>query len=165
MEHLNMNFGNRTFLLVAIFIGIAVGLAACSKTEGVAKVNAKDGLALRGYDAVAYFAIENAVAGNPKFEYAWNGAKWIFANAENLEKFKQNPESYAPQFGGYCSYAVSHGYTADGDPQAWKIVDGKLYLNYNQEAKKAWEKEQEKFIKDGQKNWSEFQVKKPEHKG
>ncbi len=149
-----------------IFATIAITFAACSPTEGVQKINVDaNGAAIRGYDTVAFFAENSAVKGNPTFEYAWNGAKWVFANAENLEKFKADPAAYAPQFGGYCSYAVSHGYTADGDPETWKIVDGKLYLNYNQKAKDAWEKEQDKFIQDGEKNWKTFQSKKPEHKG
>lgn len=149
-----------------IFAAIAITCAACSPTEGVQKINVDaNGAAIRGYDTVAFFAENSAVKGNPTFEYAWNGAKWVFANAENLEKFKADPAAYAPQFGGYCSYAVSHGYTADGDPETWKIVDGKLYLNYNQKAKDAWEKEQDKFIQDGEKNWKTFQSKKPEHKG
>lgn len=161
-----MKFCNRTFLIFLMIAVIAATLAACSVTKGVEKVNkTDDGLALRGFDAVAYFAVNEAVKGEPKYELAWNGAKWLFSSVENLEKFKQNPEAYAPQFGGYCSYAVSHGYTADGDPEQWKVVDGKLYLNYNQKAKEAWENEQEKFIKDGEKNWIEFQTKKPEHKG
>ena len=82
-----------------------------------------------------------------------------------LEKFKANPEQFAPQFGGYCSFAVSKGYTADGDPNAWKVVDGKLYLNYSPKVKEMWEVEQEQRIKDGEKNWREFQTKKPQHKG
>jgi YHS domain-containing protein len=152
------------FIYIAIFALVAIGAAACAKTEGVAKINTTDGLAVRGFDTVAYFAAQSAVEGNPKFEYAWNGAKWLFSSAENLEKFKQNPEAFAPQFGGYCSYAVSHGHTADGDPQAWKIVNGKLYLNYSPEVKQMWEKEQDKFIKDGETNWAQFLVKKPEDK-
>lgn len=153
-------------IYIIIFVITAISFAACSRTEGVSKINVDaNGTAIRGYDTVAFFAGNNAVKGNPAFEYAWNGAKWIFANAENLEKFRSDPEAYAPQFGGYCSYAVSHGYTADGDPEMWKIVDGKLYLNYNQRAKDAWEKEQDKLIKDGEKNWTSFRSKKPEHKG
>ncbi len=114
---------------------------------------------------MAYFAVDNAVEGNRTYEFAWNGAKWLFASAENLEKFKQNPEAYAPQFGGYCSYAVSKGYTADGDPKAWKIVDGKLFLNYSEEVKEIWEKEQSANIKKAAGNWETFKTKKPEHKG
>ncbi len=85
--------------------------------------------------------------------------------AENLEKFRQSPESYAPQYGGYCSYAVSKGYTADADPQAWKIVGGKLFLNYDQEVKEIWEKEESDNIRKATGNWKEFKTKQPEHKG
>ena len=79
--------------------------------------------------------------------------------------FEADPEAYAPQFGGYCSYAVSEGYTADGDPEAWKVVDGKLYLNYNQEVKQTWEQKEAERIENGRKNWQQFKKKKPEHKG
>ncbi len=152
------------YILLLVLVSIFAG--ACSRREGVDSVNTDpSGLAVRGYDAVAFFAEEAAIQGSPAFEYTWNGAKWLFATAENLEKFKADPSAFAPQFGGYCSYAVSHGYTADGDPQTWKIVDRKLYLNYNQEAKEAWEKNQDNFIKDGEKNWKDFQTKKPQHKG
>lgn len=154
------------YILIALMTGLCLGFGACSRAGGFAKVNTTaDGLAVRGYDTVAYFAEQSAVQGNPTYEYVWNGAKWLFSTPENLEKFKQNPEAYAPQFGGYCSYAVSDGYTADGDPQAWKIVDGKLFLNYNQKTREAWEKEQDQLIKQGEQNWLEFQKKKPEHKG
>lgn len=153
-----------TFLITAMIIVIIQ--SACTGIAGVARINVDSaGLAVKGYDTVAYFAGDSAVPGDPAFEYVWNGAKWIFATAKNLEKFKADPEAYAPQFGGYCSYAVSQGYTADGDPTQWKIVDGKLYLNYNQKAKEAWEKDQETLIQHGMTNWAEFQTRKPEHKG
>lgn len=152
-------------LIIVGIIGAVAAASACSSQAGIARVNTDaNGFAVRGYDTVAFFAENTTIKGSPAFEYAWNGAKWVFANAENLQKFKQNPEAFAPQFGGYCSYAVSHGYTADGDPSTFKIVDGKLYLNYNEKAKAAWEAEQEALIKEGEKNWSEFQTKKPEHK-
>ena len=83
-----MKLCNRKFLFLALFIGIAVAFAACSKTESFASVNTnKDGFALEGFDAVAYFAVDKAVEGNKTYEFAWNGAKWLFSNAENLEKF------------------------------------------------------------------------------
>ena len=146
-------------IIAAVWFGI-------NTTEGVKKVNTTaENVAVKGFDTVAYFTEQTAVQGNPRFEFVWNGAKWLFANRENLEKFKANPEAFAPQFGGYCSFAVSKGYTADSDPQAWKIVDGKLYLNYNPKVKELWEAEQEMRIQEGKKNWQEFQKKKPEHKG
>src|SRR5688572_30736298 len=145
-----MKFCNRRFLFLMLFVGTGVVLASCSRENSFAKVNADEGgVAIRGFDAVAYFAAESAVAGNRNYEYAWNGAKWLFATADNLERFRQNPEGYAPQFGGYCAYAVSKGYTADGDPNAWKIVDGKLYLNYNPDVKTMWEKDQAANIEKG----------------
>lgn len=161
-----MKLRDQKFLFLMVFVGIAAALAACAKTSNFAVVDTdREGVALKGFDAVAYFAVDKAVAGDRRYEYAWNGAKWLFSNAENLEKFKQNPEVYAPQYGGYCSYAVSKGYTADGDPNAWKIVDGKLYLNYDLEVKQVWEKDQQENIKKSEEHWKEFKTKKPEHKG
>jgi YHS domain-containing protein len=152
--------------LVALIGIVAVFFAACSSSEPAVGVNTgSDGVALRGFDAVAYFAVDNAVKGNAKYEYAWNGAKWLFSSEENMKKFQANPEAYAPQFGGYCSFAVSEGYTADGDPEAWKVVDGKLYLNYNKEVREKWEKDQGARIEKGTANWKAFKTKKPEHKG
>ena len=152
------------FLTVGIGIAVAVWFGI-NRTESFKQINTTaENVAVRGFDTVAYFKAQNAVAGDPKFSYLWNGAKWYFSSAENMEKFKAAPETYAPQFGGYCSFAVSKGYTADGDPQAWKIVGGKLYLNYNLQVKEKWETEQEKLIETGEKNWTEFKKKKPEHK-
>jgi YHS domain-containing protein len=149
-----------------LFLVMTIGLfsISCSKIEEFKQISTSaENLAIKGYDTVSYFAENGAVKGNPQYEFAWNGAKWLFSSRENMEKFKQNPEIYAPQFGGYCSFAVSHGYTAEGDPEAWKVVDGKLYLNYNQNVKEKWEAEQRKLIEDGNKNWQEFKTKKPQH--
>ena len=151
------------FLLV---VCVAAAAASCSKASKFAAINTDgSGLALKGFDAVAYFAVNNAVEGDQKYEFVWNGAKWLFSNAENLERFKADPAAYAPQFGGYCSYAVSKGYTANGDPKAWKVVDGKLYLNYNPEVKQMWEKGEHENILKAETNWIEFKSKAPQHKG
>jgi YHS domain-containing protein len=93
------------------------------------------------------------------------GAEWHFTSAANREAFVNDPEMYAPQFGGYCAWAVAHGYTANGDPTAWKVVDGKLYLNYNQRVKEKWEEDEANFIKQGSDNFPRFLENKPEHKG
>ncbi|MBK8809486.1 MAG: YHS domain protein [Acidobacteria bacterium] len=139
--------------------------AGSSGTEGVKPVNTTpENVAIRGFDTVEYFTANAPAAGNPEFAFVWNGAKWLFSSADNLERFKADPSRFAPQFGGYCSWAVSHGYTADGDPMAWKVVDGKLYLNYNLKVKEKWEAEQENLIKEGERNWTAFRRKKPEHK-
>jgi YHS domain-containing protein len=162
-----MKLCNRTFLFLTLIIAIAGVLGACGRAEtaSVGINKDADGLALRGFDAVAYFAVDNAVKGSPKYEYAWNGAKWLFSSEENMKKFQENPEAYAPQFGGYCSFAVSEGYTANGDPEAWKVVDGKLYLNYNKQVKEKWEQNQAERIEKGKANWQQFKTRKPEHKG
>ena len=154
---------------IILFVVVGIGIAAAvwfgiNQPESVKKINTTaENIAVRGFDTVAYFTEQTAVPGNSQYAFIWNGAKWYFSSADNMEKFKAAPETYAPQFGGFCSFAVSKGYTADADPQAWKVVDGKLYLNYNQKVKEMWEAEQEKRIKDGEKNWEEFKKKKPEH--
>lgn len=163
-----MKSSNRIFLSILLAVSIAVAITACSSSSPSTSVGINtdtSGSALKGYDTVAYFTLNNAVKGDPKFEYVWNGAKWYFSSEENMKKFQADPASFAPEFGGYCSYAVSEGYTADGDPEAWKVVDGKLYLNYNKEVKEKWEKDQQQRIEKGKTNWEGFKTKKPEHKG
>ena len=154
------------FFIIGIGVAATVWVSSANRAEGVKPVNTTaENPAVRGFDTVAFFTDERLTEGKAEFAYDWRGARWRFANAENLELFKQNPEKYAPQFGGYCSYAVSRGYTADADPATWKIVNGKLYLNYNHEVRKMWEQNQHHFINDGEKNWVEFQKKKPKHEG
>jgi YHS domain-containing protein len=115
--------------------------------------NKSKGVALKGHDPVSYFKENRPVKGSPEITHAWMGATWQFASVENRDAFRANPEQYAPQFGGYCSWAVSNNYTADIDPEAWKIVDGKLYLNYNKSVRKKWEEDLHKRIEDGHRNW------------
>ena len=110
-------------------------------------------LAVSGYDPVAYFTRGKPVEGSGDHEYEWNGATWRFSSAENLETFKADPEKYAPQYGGYCAWAVAQGKTASADPDNWEIVDGKLYLNYNDSVQAAWRKDIPGFISKADKNW------------
>jgi len=114
---------------------------------------ASDGLAVGGYDVIAYFVQGKPVRGSAKYELMLRGATWRFASAESKARFQANPYAYTPQFGGYCAWAVSQGYLASGDPEQWKIVDGKLYLNFNARAKELWEADQEDSIKRGHANW------------
>lgn len=111
------------------------------------------GVAVGGYDPVAYFTAKKAVRGSKEFETEWDGVKWRFSSAENRDAFVKSPTSFAPQYGGYCAYAVGIGQTAKGDPRQWKVVDGKLYLNYNRSIKSRWERKQSYYIKSGDKNW------------
>jgi YHS domain-containing protein len=110
-------------------------------------------VALSGYDAVAYFTESKPIKGDAKFTHSYQGAKWQFASADNRDKFAAAPEKFAPQYGGYCAWAVSQGYTASADPMRWKIVQGKLYLNYDQEVQKKWETDIPGFIQKANASW------------
>lgn len=112
--------------------------------------------AIKGADAVAYFSLtagDKAVIGSNQFTHEWLGATWRFISAENRDEFAANPEAYAPQYGGYCAYAVSHGFTKPVNPDKWKIVDGKLYLNLNGIAYRRWQKDQDAAIVRANTNW------------
>ena len=109
--------------------------------------------AVSGYDTVAYFTEGKPVEGSDAHTYEWMGATWLFSSAENLERFMAEPERYAPQYGGYCAYAVSRGSTASTDPTAWKIVDDKLYLNYSHSVKAQWEEDIPGNIAKADANW------------
>lgn len=140
---------------------IAVLLPAALLFQAPAAFAAKDAvytgtfssLAVSGYDPVAYFAEGKPVEGSGDFEFEWNGATWRFANQSNLDNFKADPQAYAPQYGGYCAWAVSQGYTASTDPEAWRIVDGKLYLNYSKGVQATWVRDIPGNIAKGDKNW------------
>ena len=112
------------------------------------------GVAIKGYDPVAYFTEGKARKGDSKFTHEWNGAKWHFASAAHRDAFVAAPEKYAPQYGGYCAWAVSQNYTANTDPEtAWKIVNGKLYLNYSRDVQKKWEQDVPGHIAKAEVNW------------
>jgi hypothetical protein len=94
-----------------------------------------ENLAILGYDTVAYFTDGRPVKGSPEFEYVWHDARWRFASAEHKALFASEPDRYAPQFGGFCTGGVGLGNLAPIDPEAWVIVDGRLYLHYNKEGR------------------------------
>jgi len=98
-------------------------------------------LAVKGYDCVSYFEKGKAEKGTKEFSHKHRGAVWRFSTPKHLETFKENPKKYAPQYGGYCAWAVSQGSTANINPKAWKLVDGKLYLNYSNSIQAKWEED------------------------
>ncbi|MEP6726856.1 MAG: YHS domain-containing (seleno)protein [Bacteroidota bacterium] len=120
-----------------------------------------DGAAIHGYDAVAYFTDSKPVKGDSLLSYSWNGVNWRFATEQNKEAFKANPDKYAPQYGGYCAYGASdgEGHKAPSDPEAWKVVEGKLYFNYNKSVQQMWFKRQDELIKTADKNWPSLKDK------
>ncbi|NOH78158.1 YHS domain-containing protein [Vibrio sp. RE86] len=110
--------------------------------------------ALSGYDTVAYFTVGKPVKGDSQWQTEYQGADWYFSSQENLEKFVATPDAYAPQYGGYCAWAVSEKNDfASADPQQWAIVDGKLYLNYDADVKSWWDSDRSGHITQADKNW------------
>jgi YHS domain-containing protein len=113
----------------------------------------EQGVAIHGYDPVAYFAENKPVKGQPSLHYQWSNATWLFANAANKQAFIDAPTKYAPQFGGFCAYAASSGHFADTDPAAWSIVNKKLYLNYNTSVRGIWNSNRADFIRKAEELW------------
>lgn len=133
---------------------LAVPAAAPAAAEAAPEISvAADKLAAGGYDVTAYFLRGMPVRGSTAHQLEYKGATWRFASAETLERFRADPTAFAPQFGGYCAWAVSQAYLAPGDPKQWKIVGGKLYLNANARAKQLWEADQADAIVRGHANW------------
>jgi YHS domain-containing protein len=110
--------------------------------------------AIKGYDPVAYQTEGKPVKGGSDYVYDWSGAHWQFASQSDLEKFKAAPEKYAPQYGGYCAYAVgAKGEKVGIDPDAFTVLDGKLYLNYSKDIQKKWDADRASYIRKADTIW------------
>ena len=133
--------------------GLALLLVLPLAIAGKASVFSTDEGAIRGYDPVAYFTRGAPAPGSEQFSASWQGATYRFASADNLARFKADPAAYAPQYGGYCAFAVSKGYTATTVPEAWSIVDGKLYLNHSLGVKQRWSSDIPANISAADSNW------------
>ncbi len=146
-----MSSGRRLLLLVTA----CALLSLSGPAWAVEPVNSSlfGNVAIKGYDPVAYFQDGKPVKGSSDHEFEWQGAIWRFATAAHRDAFATEPERYAPQYGGYCAYAISQGRTANIDPEAWKVVDGKLYLNYSSSIQETWEAEMEHYIELANTNW------------
>jgi YHS domain-containing protein len=147
-----MRTRNLIALLTAAIATTAIPHAALAKTDPI-YTGIFSNVALSGYDAVSYFTAGRPAKGSASFKTSYKGAEFHFSSAANLAKFKANPAAYAPQYGGYCAWAVSQNYTASGDPLVWKIVGGKLYLNYNRDIGNRWEKNIPGFIAAANRHW------------
>jgi YHS domain-containing protein len=142
---------DRRLVLAASFGTILPAFAHAASPEIDTGIVA--GIAAGGYDAVSYFGAEGPVEGKAEFSMDWKGASWRFANQANLDAFKADPAKYAPQYGGYCAFAVSKGATAKGDPKVWKVVDGKLYLNLSKTVQTLWSSDIPGNISKANANW------------
>lgn len=138
-------------LILAAGLLLAIPATALAKSE----INTSfiGSVAIEGTDPVAYFAEGRAVEGSSHYTHRWKGAQWRFKSAANRDAFVADPEKYAPQFGGYCAWAVSQGYTASIDPEAWTIHGGKLYLNYSKGVQAQWSEDIPGNIAKGERNW------------
>lgn len=140
--------------LGALAAGGAV--VASRPAEAVIYTGFVPGTALGGYDAVAYHTQGDAVRGSDAITFSYKGATWRFANDDNRRRFEANPEVYAPEYGGHCAWAMAQGYLAQGDPEVWRIVDGRLFLNANQSVNRRWLRDLERFIVQADTNWPSF---------
>ena len=113
--------------------------------------------ALRGYDTVAYFTMGMPIEGSDEYTFEYQGATWKFSSQEHLDLFKADPGKYAPQYGGYCAWAMANGDTASAEPDLWTIHEGKLYLNYSRRINQRWKADMENFIKSADVEWPKFE--------
>jgi YHS domain-containing protein len=145
----------RRFAMVLAAGAAASALRAVPATAGKAAVytGLLSSTAVGGYDPVAYFKDGRPVEGSAEFTVEHQGATWRFASAANRDAFRAAPDKYAPRYGGYCAWAVSQGYTAKGDPRYWRVVDGKLYLNYSADVQQTWVKDIPGNIAKADTNW------------
>ena len=145
-----MTSEKKSILLVTAML-LALASLAFAKTDLVN--HDRGGIAIQGYDPVAYFTDSKPLKGDSQFSYRWRDSLWLFTSAQHRDLFAKNPEQYAPQYGGYCAYGVSEGHTVDIDPAAWKIIQGKLYLNYDNSVQRRFLKEPEGRIRRADQNW------------
>lgn len=134
-----------SFLFTLLLLSGFSGIAAAASPAGA--------VAIKGYDSVSFFQAGKALKGNASFTVQWHNLTWYFATRENRDLFAASPEKYAPQYDGYCAWAMTEERKAVTDPEVWKIVDGKLYLNCSRAAYEKWSKDIPGNIKKADANW------------
>ncbi len=137
--------------ILSAFVAVAATPAVAAKPEVYTKRFSN--LAVDGFDPVAYFTVGEPVKGVAEFSTDYKGATWRFSSADNLAAFLADPAAYAPQYGGYCAWAVANNYTARGNPKNWAVRNGKLYLNYNDDVQQDWLVDPDGFIAKADANW------------
>ena len=145
-----------------ILLGLAALVASTASAGTVGAVNtlgSRERIAIRGYDPVAYFRDGGPRPGRPEFSVRHGGAIWRFASAEHKALFEADPERYLPAYGGFCAYGTARGYLVKIEPEAWSIIDGKLYLNYDLDVRQTWLKETAAYIARADRNWPRLSVR------
>ncbi len=152
LRNFQRNTAAALMLLAVLFAGIQSAHAV--KNTGGEYNTLYAGLGAKGYDVMSYFLDGKPEMGSDKYTAQHGGVTWQFASREHRDTFAANPSKYAPQYGGFCSWGTAQGKLFDVDPvNAWKIVDNKLYLNFNADIQKVWEKDQAGFLAKAEKNW------------
>ncbi|WP_170772674.1 YHS domain-containing (seleno)protein [Ruegeria lacuscaerulensis] len=142
-------------------VALSVAVASTALAAGVELNASSTGLALQGYDPVAYFTVGEATKGDYRITTLHNDALYRFASEENKVAFEENPEAYLPAYGGYCAFGTAMGFKFDGDPNYWKIVDNKLYLNLSADIQERWEGDIPGFNERADANWKDIAGKTP----
>lgn len=142
-------------------VALSAALATSALAAGVELNASSTGLALQGYDPVAYFTQGQPTKGNWKITANHNDATYRFASEEHKEKFLANPDAYLPQYGGYCAFGAAMGFKFDGDPNYWKVVDNKLYLNISQDVQQRWQGDTAQYIPLANEKWETIEDKSP----
>ncbi len=143
-------------LILTLTLIAATSITAFSQQHNTAHLNLEDGIAIKGYDPVSYFTSDEPLEGKENLTFEYEGATYQFATQQNLDTFKADPAKYAPAYGGWCAYAVGNGYTADVDPETYKILNGKLLLFYNKflvNTLNRWNKDEANLSKSAEQNW------------
>lgn len=140
--------------ILILLIAVISASTFAQTTKSAKHVNTENGIAIQGYDPVAYFENSKAIKGNEEITATFQDATYYFSTENNKTHFLKNPTQYIPQFGGYCAYGMSEGYEAPIKPEAFTIVDNKLYLNYNLKVKETWLKDQANRIQKANENWN-----------
>ncbi|WP_377190045.1 YHS domain-containing (seleno)protein [Ruegeria meonggei] len=138
-----------------LFLGgvAAAVFASAAQAQDMPVYFDTDGAAMGGYDAVSYFNGDGPVRGKPQYSVMWKGVEWHFSSAENRDRFESNPRAFAPQFGGYCAYAMAQGELISTDPTLWQVVDGRLYLTHSPEIEEMWSSDRAGFIRKAEEHW------------
>ncbi len=140
---------NAAATIAALFVSALLAIQAFA---GALNLNS-NGVAIQGYDPVAYFTENMPVKGSGVYVASHDGAVYWFSSAENQKAFKADPAKYVPAYGGFCAYGVAQGVKVPIDPTAFKIVDGQLYLNITHQVQKTWEKDIPGYISKANNNW------------
>jgi YHS domain-containing protein len=154
LEHAPSSRRGRGALVAVAAAAVALGAAGTALAGAVDKNLAADGLALEGYDPVAYFTAGEPTKGSTAYTTTYEGATYRFADAEHLAAFEADPARYLPAYGGYCAFGTAMGRKFDGDPEVWAIVDGQLYLNINETVQERWEGDIRGLVGTADHNWT-----------